>query len=181
MKKQGDMNKFYYAGFPAQAVLVTCKNDNVINVITIAWHMPISKKPGLYGVSVSPKRFSHQLLHRAKEFTVNFAPLSLVKKVHFCGTHSGKQMDKIKEIGLTLLPADRVSSPIIKECFAHLECKLFDEIPLGDHTLFVGGVVNVSVDENFFKNGFIDNKNIKPCYYMGENSYTTISDEVIRF
>ena len=49
MKKQGDMNKFYYAGFPAQAVLVTCKNDNVINVITIAWHMPISKKPGLYG------------------------------------------------------------------------------------------------------------------------------------
>ena len=42
------LNKFYYYAFPMQAVLVTCNDEKGnTNVITIAWHTPISKNPPL--------------------------------------------------------------------------------------------------------------------------------------
>jgi flavin reductase (DIM6/NTAB) family NADH-FMN oxidoreductase RutF len=159
-----------------QAVLVTCNDDKgKTNVITIAWHTTISKNPPLYGISVAPGRYSHDIIKKSKEFTINFVPYSLVEKVHFCGTHSGRSTDKIKETKLTLIPGQKIKTHLIEECFAHLECKLSNTLTLGDHTLFVGEVVNVLADENAFVNDLIDNKKINPPYYIGANKYTTIN------
>lgn len=175
MKVNGKMEKFYQYAFPMQAFLVTCDDENGrTNVITVAWHTTISKKPPLYGISIAPGRFSHDIIQKSKEFVINFAPYSLVEKVHFCGTHSGRNTDKIDETKLTLLPAEKTKNHIIKECFAHLECRLYDSFPLGDHTFFVGEVVNVLADEDAFENDLIDNKKINPPYYIGGNIYTKI-------
>ena len=178
MKKIGDIKKFYYYAFPMQALLVTStdKNGNT-NIITIAWYAPISKKPPLFGISVAPQRHSHKLIEESKEFVVNFAPYDLVEKVNFCGTHSGRNTDKIKETGLTLIPSQKVKTKSIKECYAHLECKLYDNKVLGDHSFIIGEVLNIRIDENSFPEAVLDNKNIKPCYYLGSNIYTTISDK----
>ena len=181
MKNNGNTEKFHQYAFPMQAALVTCNDEQgKTNVITIAWHTPISKKPPLYGISIAPSRHSHELIKKTKEFVINFAPYNIADKVHFCGTHSGRKTDKIKEQNLTLLESQKLKTPIIKQCFAHLECKLFDSIPLGDHTFFVGEIVNVLSDENAFKNDLLDNQKIKPCYYLGNNIYTTIDEETKR-
>lgn len=175
MKVNGNMEKFYYYAFPMQAVLVTCNDEQgKTNVITIAWHTPISKDPALYGVSLAPKRYSHKLIQKTKEFVVNFVPYELVDKLHYCGTHSGKQIDKIGETKLTLVSSQKIKTPLIKECYAHLECKLAETLSLGDHTLFVGEVVNVQVEENVFKDDLLDNKKKQPTYYIGGNIYTTV-------
>ena len=105
MKKTGDMKKFYHYSFPMQAALLTVQTENKnTNVITVAWHTTISKKPPLYGVSIAPARYSHGLIEESKEFVINFAPYDLVEKVHFCGTRSGRNTDKIDETKLTLVP-----------------------------------------------------------------------------
>jgi len=39
--------------------------------------------------------------------------------------HSGKDIDKFKKYGLTELLAEKVEAPLIKECIAHLECKVY--------------------------------------------------------
>jgi flavin reductase (DIM6/NTAB) family NADH-FMN oxidoreductase RutF len=175
MKIKGSMEKYYYYTFPMQAVLVTCNDEQGnTNIITIAWCTPISKDPPLYGISIAPKRYSHGLIEKRKEFVVNFAPFSLVDKVHFCGTHSGKNVDKAGKANLTLIPSEKVGVPLIKECFAHLECELFMSIPLGDHTFFIGKVVNVLADEGVFRNDMLDNKKLQPTYYIGGNKYTSI-------
>ena len=182
MKISGNINKFYQYAFPMQAVLVTCNDDKgKTNVITIAWHTTISKKPPLYGISVAPSRYSHDIIKKSKEFTINFALYNLVEKVNFCGTHSGRNTDKIKETKLTLTSGQKIKTPLIEECFAHLECKLYDTLTLGDHTFFVGEVVNVLADENVFVNDLIDNKKINPPYYMGGNTYTTIDKTKKKF
>ncbi|MDH7517252.1 MAG: flavin reductase family protein [Candidatus Thermoplasmatota archaeon] len=175
MKINGDLNKFYHYAFPTQAVLVTCNDEKgKTNVITIAWHTTISRKPPLYGISVAPKRYSHELIERTKEFVVNFVPYSLADKVNFCGTYSGRKKNKIGETKLTLIPAQKVKAPLIKECYAHLECKLAKTLPIGDHTLFVGEVVNILLDENAFVDDLLDNEKIQPTYYVGDNIYTTL-------
>jgi len=178
MKKIGNMKKFYYYSFPMQAALLTVKTKNEnTNVITVAWHTTISKKPPLYGVSIAPSRHSHKLIEESKEFVINFASYDIVDKIQFCGTHSGRNTDKIKETGFTLLDSKKVKTKYIKECFAHFECTLFDEIHLGDHTFFVGEIKNIIIDEEAFENNILDNKKVKPCYYLGDKYYTTISEE----
>ena len=182
MKINCDMKKFHNYAFPMPAVLVTCCNKKgETNVITIAWHTTISKKPPLYGISVAPSRYSHGIIQESKEFIVNFVPYSLVDKVHFCGTHSGRKTDKIKEAGLTLIPSKKIKTPVIEECYAHLECKLYDSLTLGDHNWLVGEVVNVMADEKAFIDDVLDNKIIEPTFYVGTNNYTTIDKNKTSF
>lgn len=175
MKVNGDIDKFYHYAFPMQAVLVTCNDEHKkTNPIAIAWHTPISRNPPLYGISISPKRYSHEIIEKTKEFVVNFMPYKLVDKIDFCGTHTGRETNKIEETKLTLMPAQKVKVSLIKEAYAHLECRLNKKLPLGDHTLFVGEVINILVDENAFKDDLLDNKKIQPAYYIGGNEYTTL-------
>lgn len=179
-KVKGNMNKFYYYVFPMQAALVTCKDDEEnVNVITVAWHTTISKKPPLFGISIAPSRYSHCLIEESKEFVVNFTSFDLVDKVNFCGTHSGRKTDKIKEAGLTLLDSKEIDTPAIKECYSHLECSLYDQKTLGDHTFFIGEVLNARFDKKAFSDGLIDVSNTKPCLYRGGNTYTTL-DKVVK-
>jgi len=182
MKKNMDIGKFYHYAFPMQAVLVTCVDaKGKTNPVTIAWHCPISKKPPLYAISVAPSRYSHNLIKKSKEFVINFVPYRYVEKVQFCGSHSGRNVDKIKESGFTVVESEKVKTKYIKECFAHMECKLFKSIVLGDHTFFVGRIVNILADDDAFTDDLLNNEKIKPCYYIGDCAYTTIKDTKEKF
>jgi len=175
MKVQGTIVKYYQYAFPMQTVLVTCNDaKGNSNIITLAWHTTISRNPPLYGISISPKRYSYALIKKSKEFVINFMPYSHVEAVQYCGTYSGRTTDKLCKTGLTLIPAQKLSTPLIKEGYAHLECKLVKSMSLGDHTLFVGEVVAVSADENAFQNELLRTDLIHPVYYIGENAYTTL-------
>ncbi|DAC73149.1 MAG TPA: flavin reductase family protein [Thermoplasmata archaeon] len=175
MKVKGSIEKYYHYAFPMQTVLVTSNDEaGKTNIITLAWHTPISRKPPLYGISIAPKRHSHALIEKSKEFVINFIPYSLVEAAQFCGTHSGKTTDKLCKTGITLAPSLKLSTPLIKEGYAHLECKLVESIPLGDHTLFIGEILVVSADENAFKNELLRTDLVHPLYYIGENAYTTL-------
>lgn len=181
MKVNGNLEKFYQYSFPMQTVLVTCKDkDDRINVITIAWHTTISKKPPLYGISIAPNRYSHDLIKKNKEFVINFIDFKLNEKAHFCGTHSGRSINKIDISKLTLMPSNKLKVPLIKESYAHLECKLVQDITIGDHTLFVGEVIAVQADNNAFKNNLLKIKKIQPLYYVGGNTYTTINNQKVK-
>jgi flavin reductase (DIM6/NTAB) family NADH-FMN oxidoreductase RutF len=115
-------------------------------------------------------------MKKTKEFVINFVPYELANKAHFCGTHSGKKTDKLKQTKLTLSPSQKVTVPRIQECYAHFECRLTQTLPIGDHTLFVGEVLAVQADENTFKNDLLQIDRIQPLYYIGGNIYTTINE-----
>jgi len=175
MKVKGSIEKYYHYAFPMQTVLVSCNDEKGnTNLITLAWHTPISRNPPLYGISVSPKRHSYSLIKKSKEFAINFMPYSEVEAAHFCGTHSGRNTDKLCRTGLTLIPSQALTAPLIKEGYAHLECELIKTTTLGDHTLFVGKVVAVSADENAFEKNLLRTDRVHPIYYIGQNQYTTL-------
>jgi len=67
------------------------------------------------------------------------------KEVLYCGTHSGRDVDKFKETGLVAVPAKNVRPPLIEECVANFECRVVGEIETGDHTIFVGEIVAAHV------------------------------------
>jgi flavin reductase (DIM6/NTAB) family NADH-FMN oxidoreductase RutF len=137
--------------FPTVTTLATCVDGNGnSNIITLGWSMKTSHQPPMVAISVKPSRHSHDLILENKEFVLAIPTMEIVKELHYCGRHTGKEVDKFKETGLTPLPAEKVKPPLIKECVANLECKLVSHITTGDHTIFVGVVVTAHVNEVVF-------------------------------
>jgi len=175
MKTTRPLTHYYHYAFPMQTVLVTCNDaQGKTNIITLAWHTPISRTPPLYGISVAPKRHSHACIQHSKEFVINFIPYSLAKAADYCGTRSGRTTDKIKDTHLTLAPSTKLNTPLIKEGYAHLECTLHKTMPLGDHDLIVGEVIAASAEDDAFINDLLAIEHHQPLYYIGDNTYTTL-------
>ena len=173
-KITGNLSKFYNYSFPKLTVLVTLLDDNSKpNIITLAWHSAISIKPPMYGISIDPRRYSHDPIINNGEFVVNFCDLSILDQVHYYGRHSGRKYDKFAETGLTPIPATTVSPPLIAEAYCHLECKLVDYQLFGDHTWLVGEVLAV-ITNDVFEDDLLSEE-ILPAYYLGNNTYTSFN------
>jgi flavin reductase (DIM6/NTAB) family NADH-FMN oxidoreductase RutF len=165
---------------PMHTVLVSCiGTTGKPNVITLAWAMPTSINPPLVAISIAPKRYSHTLIEKTKEFVVNIPTMDILNETLFCGRTSGRAHDKFKETGLTPFPSRKVKPPIIEECVAHLECKLHSQLITGDHTIFVGEIVEAYANKDAFKYRY----NLKTCrmvFHLGRNEFATHKVEVFK-
>jgi flavin reductase (DIM6/NTAB) family NADH-FMN oxidoreductase RutF len=165
---------------PMHTVLVSCiGKTRKPNIITLAWAMPTSINPPLVAISVAPRRHSHSLIEKTKEFVVNIPTMDMLNAALFCGRMSGKDHDKFKETGLTPSPARKVKPPIIKECVAHLECRLQGQFTTGDHTIFVGEVVEAYADKTAYANKY-KLKKAKMIFHMGGNDFATLEPKVFK-
>ncbi len=132
---------------PKQVVLVTSRYKDKDDVLAMTWWTKTSFQPNLYLISVGKTRFSHELIEKSKCFAINFMPYELKEKILFCGKNSGRDLDKFKETGLTKVEGEKINCPLIKESLAYLECRVVKKIDSGDHTIFVGEVVNAKFKE----------------------------------
>ncbi|MHC1600893.1 MAG: flavin reductase family protein [Candidatus Nezhaarchaeales archaeon] len=163
---------------PRNTVIVTCCTpDGKPNAITLSWFTPLSFKPPMVAISVAPKRYSHKLISEVGEFVINVPSMELFRQMWICGVKSGRDADKIKECGFTLEPSLKVKPPSIKECIAHLECKVVNKLEVGDHTAFIGEVVAARVRKDVFDNIF-DVLKVKHIFHIGYDSFTTTANEV---
>jgi len=179
MKTQRSLASYYHYAFPMQTILVTCTDaQGKTNIITLAWHTPISRNPPLYGISVSPKRYSHGCIQKAKEFVINFVPYTLAQQADYCGTHSGRTTDKARDTHLTFAPSTKLKTLLLNEGYAHLECTLKQIISIGDHDLLVGEVVAITADDDSFSNELLNIEHRQPLYYIGDSTYTTLDPTV---
>ncbi len=132
---------------PVPAVMVSCGSMEKANIITVGWCGVLSTRPPRIYISVRPERHSYNIIKESGEFVVNMTPASLVEVVDYCGTVTGKKVDKIKKTGLTLTESETVTAPTIENCPMALECKVFDVVKSGSHDIFMADVTSVSLDE----------------------------------
>ena len=128
MKKT--VNAFDYAGEICKAlpkgILLTTKLEERVNTMTIGWGtIGIEWGKPIFIVYVRESRYTKQILDQTGEFTVN-VPMGQIdpKILGFCGTKSGRDVDKIRELGLTLEQPEEISVPGIRELPLTLECKV---------------------------------------------------------
>jgi flavin reductase (DIM6/NTAB) family NADH-FMN oxidoreductase RutF len=165
---------------PMHTVLVSCVGKRGRpNIITLAWAMPTSINPPLVAVSIAPRRHSYLLIEKTKEFVVNIPTMNILNETLFCGRKSGKYYDKFKETGLTASRSRKVKPPIIKECLAHLECKLHNQFSTGDHTIFVGEIVEAYADQEAFTDKY-NLKNARMIFHLGGNEFATLGSKVFK-
>ena len=156
--------------YPSQVILITSRGKTELlgkevmkdNIMTAAWHCPLSFDPPLYGISIGKTRFTYKLIKESKVFCVNFLSYGMKDKAQYCGQATGAATDKFEKTGLTKEECDSIDCCRIKEASAQLECEVIDSFEVGDHVFFVGKML---------RNTRIDDK--KRLLYKGDGSFTS--------
>ena len=128
MKKT--VNAFDYAGEICKAmpkgILMTTQNGDFVNSMVIGWgHIGIEWGRPIFVAYVRESRHTRQMLDNHGEFTIN-VPMGPIDGniLKICGSKSGRDLDKIKQLGLHLEESDVVNVPGIKELPLTLGCRV---------------------------------------------------------
>ena len=100
--------------------------------VGIIWHKRI------FTILVRPSRYSFKLIEELSEFVINVPTKKMKKKVAYCGTHSGRDVNKIEECNFHLGKSNQISVPYIKECPIHYECRIVNK----------NDIINSELDKN---------------------------------
>ncbi len=141
--------------YPLPAVMVSCQRQGEKpNIITVAWAGTICSSPAMVSISVRKERYSYKIIKDTGEFVINLVTKDLVRALDYCGVRSGRDVDKYKEMHLTVLPSRIVEVPGIGESPVNIECRVTETKSLGSHDLFLAEVVNVTVEDQYMnRNG----------------------------
>ena len=147
--------------------LLTAGDREKFNAMTIGWgSMGVMWKKPFIQVVVRPGRHTLNYLESYPTFTVCAFPRDYRKALTLLGTTSGRDSDKIKESGLTVIESKKVDAPSYKEAELILECKKMywqdmDPEHFVDpdiaknyqkqdfHRIYFGEIVGISADERF--------------------------------
>ena len=122
-------------------VVTTCLGEQV-NGMTAAWVSQVSLNPLLVMVSIAPARYSHSLIIKSGIFAINVLTTDQAELAKRFGFKSGRKIDKFA--GLDYLTA-ATGAPILAQAYAYLDLKLVHTSAAGDHTLFVGEVLEAKI------------------------------------
>lgn len=167
--------------YPEPALLVaTYDADGKPNVMTAAWGGICSSDPLSLMVAVRPERWTHDALLARKAFTVGIPSEKMAESTDFVGIASGRRYDKFAMAGLTPVRSDKVDAPYIAECPVILECSLSQDVRLGVHTMMIGAILDVKVDNVCLdESGNPDIAKIAPLIYdSGSRAYYGIGKRV---
>ena len=109
-----------------RGILLTTAAEGRVNTMTIGWgHLGIEWGRPIFVAYVRESRYTTEMLKKNGEFTVN-VPLDSVdpKILKVCGTVSGRDTDKLAQLGLTREEGEAVSVPAIRELPLTLECRV---------------------------------------------------------
>ena len=131
--------------------LVTTNGPFGNDIMACEWTHHVSYSPGLVAVCIGPSKATHANIKSSKEFGISIASAEQTGISSISGGHTGREVDKIKaleEFGYKFSQAKKINALMVDGAVLNLECKLFKEIPLGDHTMFVGEVVEASINRD---------------------------------
>lgn len=143
-------------------MLVTAGKDNQYNTMTASWgglgHL--YNKPVTF-CFINPTRHTYQFMENDDTYTLSFYTETYRDALQYCGTHSGKNEDKIKATGLTPITTPS-GSKAFSEAWMIIECRKLVSQPFTPeaihdptskkqwgnkdlHKMYIGEILNVWV------------------------------------
>jgi flavin reductase (DIM6/NTAB) family NADH-FMN oxidoreductase RutF len=119
-----------------EGAFLVVKGKDRLNVMTIGWAMVgvVWRRP-IMMVAVRTSRFTHGIIEEADNFTVTFPEGDRKKEIGYCGSKSGKEVDKFKECGFSTAKAKKVSTPVLEIPGYHYECRIVYKSPMNPRSL----------------------------------------------
>ena len=105
--KASDMQGNVFQKIGQQWMLVTAGSPSDYNTMTASWGtMGILWGKPVAFCFVRPQRYTYQFMEKNEFFTLSFLPENYREALNICGTKSGREIDKAKETGLTVIDVE---------------------------------------------------------------------------
>lgn len=139
-----------------KGIFLTVKDGDNTNTMTIGWgSLGIMWGKPVFMAMVRYSRHTYELLEKSKQFTVSIPIKNDVKKkLAYCGTYSGRDVDKFREANISTMVGQKIPVPIISDCELHYECRVVYQQTMEPGTL----------DENI-RNKHYSNNDYHVLYY----------------
>jgi flavin reductase (DIM6/NTAB) family NADH-FMN oxidoreductase RutF len=128
---------------PSGLFVVGSRAGDRRNAMTANWVSQLSSNPKLVGVGVEHDALTHELIREARSFSVNLidrADAAIIRKFT-------KPVDvdaDARTLNGFAFHDGPTGAPILDQAVAWLDCEVRHELDLGEHTLFVGEVVDAA-------------------------------------
>jgi flavin reductase (DIM6/NTAB) family NADH-FMN oxidoreductase RutF len=130
---------------PGPIVLVSARWRDETNIMTMGWHTIMEFTPSLVGCVIAASNHSFELIRRSRECVINLPTTALTDTVIKIGNTSGAEIEKFEAFGLTADEGREVEVPLIRECHANFECRLYDDALVRKYNFFIFEIVRAHV------------------------------------
>ncbi len=133
--------------FVTNVGLITTDGPYGPNIMAAEWTHHISYAPCLIAVNIAPDDATHTNILNSSEFGANLCASDQSVISSIAGGSTGKGVDKmsvLRELGVAFYRAKRIDVLMLEGAAMNAECKLLKAVELGDHTMFVGEVLEIS-------------------------------------
>ena len=142
-----DHKKIALRMIPYGLYIITSVSDKgEIAASTIDWLTQTSYKPPLIAAGIKIDSSAFKIINQSKHFALNILTkgqqnlaVSFFKKV----TLENNLINGHK------FHTDLTGSPILDDITSYIECKLIEIVNIGDHSVFIGEVINASINREF--------------------------------
>ncbi|MFO7803798.1 MAG: flavin reductase family protein [Desulfovermiculus sp.] len=120
--------------------VVTAGQGQRIGGMIASWVSQVSYSPPLIMLAVHPKRYTHALIQEGEGFA-----LHVLDRGHKDFLARFKGPDPAEKFSGLEWRAGVTGAPVLADCPAYMECRVVDSMAPGNHTLFVGQIVQAEI------------------------------------
>jgi len=163
--------------YPMPIALVGAIVNGTPNYMPAAFVGIINFRPPIVACGLAPTHYTSQGIEETGFFSVNIPSEDLLVPVDYCGLHTGASEDK-SGIFTTFYGATG-QAPLAEECPVCIECKLVNQLPLGNDTAYFGEIIEIFCEEDVLTNGQPDLLKIRPFVFtMPDNGFYSIGPRI---
>ncbi|MDR3576976.1 MAG: flavin reductase family protein [Anaerolineaceae bacterium] len=149
---------------PFPTVLAGVDVNGKPNYTTIGACGVVCQDPVLY-ISLKSSHYSTAGVKENGFFSVNIPSTGLIQQTDYCGSVSGRSVDK--STVFTSFYDELGRAPLIRECPLNFLCKVIQDIPVFEFDMFLGQIVAVYADESCLNDGRPDALKMDPIIMSG--------------
>ena len=133
--------KLAMSHFASGVTVVTTEHEGKDYGLTVASFASLSLHPPLVLVCIDKGVQSHDAIAGARKFGVSILAQT---QADVSGRFASKIEDKFADVAIR---RGELGVPLIEGAICTIECRLHDQLPGGDHSIFVGEVVDMRTAE----------------------------------
>lgn len=125
-------------------IITTVGKDGSTNASPYSRFSIVDYNPPQALLSTNMKRDTYRNILETKEFVINYPGTDLLKQIWVTSKHFPYGVSELEKANLTGFPSEKVKPPRIRECKAHIECKVLWTKPIGSSCVVLGDIVSIS-------------------------------------
>lgn len=158
-------------------VLVGTMTKDRPNYITVSYCGVINHQPPLISVAIGKSHYTMGWIEKNGNFSINIPSTDMVEQVDYCGSYSGKGLDK-SGIFRNFF-GDMQNVPMISDCPLNMECKVQSTLECQFDMVFIAEICGVYCKDEFMTDGHPDMAKIQPIIFsMYDNKYWSLGEVI---